>query len=108
MKRLVIILNILFSVVGFFSIGLALTSFMVFDSPGSENNPYLWVAFYSALALPITCLVSVILSVSILRHSQNYKKALWVSLLPCIVIATLCGSLILIQIYCNGDFACGK
>lgn len=107
MRKLIIGLNILFLIIGFLSIGLALTSVMIFDSPGSENNPYVWGAFWSAVALPFTCLGSVIVSLRILFKSSNYKKALWVSLTPCIVIGIFGICLLLIQIYCQGSFSCG-
>lgn len=107
MKRLVIASNIIFTLIGIASILLALTSVMLFDAPGSENNTYLWITFWSAVALPFTCFGSVIASWYIFFKSANYKKAFLVSLLPCLVIAVLCGSLVMIEIYCQGNFVCG-
>jgi len=86
MKKLVIALDILFFLIGIFSILLALTSFMVFDAPGSENNPYLWGAFWSALAMPFVCFGSVIASIILLCKFKNVRKAFWISLLPCLPI----------------------
>ena len=108
MKNLLLFLNMLFGIIGFLAIPMALMSVMMFDAPGSENNNYVWMAFWSMVALPFTCLISVACSSYIARHSQNYKKALLIALLPCIVIAVIILSFVLIQIYCGGSFSCGK
>jgi hypothetical protein len=106
MKIFVIILNILFIIIGAFSIMLALTSFMIFDAPGSENNPYLWVAFWSALTMPLVCFGSVIVSTILLFKFKKIKKAFWVVLLPLIPIGTLIACMVLIETYCQGNFSC--
>lgn len=106
MKKLILFINIIFIIIGLLSIPLALTSVMIFDAPGSENNTYLWVAFWSAVALPFTCAGSVITSSLVAKNPLNYKKALWISLTPCIVLAIFIGSMTMIQIYCNGNFSC--
>jgi hypothetical protein len=107
MKRLTEIINGLVAIIGVLSIPVALTSVMIFDSPGSENNTILWVTFWSAVALPFSCLASIITSSILLKYPEKYKKALLVSLFPCLVIAVFVGSLVLIQIYCQGNFSCG-
>ena len=106
MKKLVIALNILFVIIGLFSILLALTSFMVFDAPGSENNLYLWGAFFAAIVMPFACFGSVIASVIVLYKYNNFKNALIILLLPCVVIIIFIVCLLLIQIFCHGDFSC--
>jgi hypothetical protein len=106
MKILAIILNVVFALIGFLSIFLALTSFMIFDAPGSEYNPYLWGAFWSALALPLTCFLSVIVSLVMLIKYNNPKKVLWIFLLPCVVIGIFISCMVLIEVYCQGDFSC--
>jgi hypothetical protein len=106
LKRLLDILNLLFALMGVVSIPLALTSFMLFDAPGSENNTYLWFAFWAALALPFLTFGSLLASMSICSKSQNYKKALWILLIPTMDIFIIVGSMTLIDIYCHGSFSC--
>ena len=106
MKKFVFLINFLFGFLGLASILLAFSSLMLFDSPGSENNTYVWVLFWSSISLPFTCFGSVITSLFIMYKSRQYKKALWPFLLPCLVIAIMAVSLTLIQIYCGGNFSC--
>lgn len=106
MKRLVLLINCIFIIIGFLSIATALFSPMLFDAPGSENNNFVWMMFWSLLSIPLTCLISVVWSMIIFYHSANYKKALWISLIPCIPIAVTCISVTLIQIFCHGLFSC--
>ena len=47
-------------VVGLGSLGMLMMSAMMFDAPGSEHNPYLWVIVGSLIALPLLCLASVV------------------------------------------------
>ncbi|MEM9244765.1 MAG: hypothetical protein AAGA67_03340 [Cyanobacteria bacterium P01_F01_bin.153] len=44
------------------SLGAALMSVMLFDSPGSEKNTVLWVVFWSLATLPVTLIVAVAVS----------------------------------------------
>ena len=81
--------------------------FFLFDAPGSEKNIIVWVMFWSSLALPLTCLASVISSSIVAYKTANYKKALYIALLPCVVIAVLVVSLILLEVVCQGLFSCG-
>src|SRR5476649_1057674 len=108
MKTFALLMSILFAILGVVSIALALTSVMLFDSPGSENNTYLWVVFWAAISSPFACFGSVIASRWIAHKSQNYQRATAVFLVPCIVFAVMVISLVLIQIYCNGNFSCYK
>ncbi len=106
MKVLVILANLIFIIISILSILLAITSVFLFDAPGSENNPYVWGMFLSALALPIACFVSVPVSLYISFKKKNYKKALLIFLLPIIVIAILLVNMSLNDIFCNGSFSC--
>jgi hypothetical protein len=106
MKKFAYLLNILFILIGLVSILLALTSFMLFDAPGSENNNYVWLVFWSALALPIASFGAVIASLIMIIKLQNFKKAVMVFVIPIVVIALLVAGLVLIEMFCNGNFSC--
>lgn len=70
-----------------FSVLFALVSPMMFDAPGSDENPFLWAAFFSAITSPLIILISVI--TSILLFKRFSKAAFLVSLLPFINIVTI-------------------
>lgn len=106
MKNLIHILNIIISLLGIFGLLVAMTAPMLFDAPGSENNTYLWVAFWASLALPFTCFGSALTSWYILYKSENYKKSLLVLALPCLNVAIIVICMTLIQVYCQGNFSC--
>lgn len=107
-KRLSILSNVLFIMFGIASIMLALTSFMLFDAPGSENNILVWILFCCALALPFTCAIAVFSSLFIFFKSRRYKKSFLISLMPTILLATMGICFVLIDIYCGGTFSCMK
>lgn len=106
MRKLIIFLNILFGFIGVFSILLALTSPMLFDSPGSENNNIVWVMFWSAITLPITSLISVVASIIFLCKKSYNKIALSILLIPTMNLGVLITGIVLLQIYCQGNFSC--
>ena len=83
----------------------ALTSFFLFDAPGSEKNPATIALFVSALSLPLTCVVAIALS-WILYRLGHHAIARWSSLLPLLNLLTGGLALIYLQLLCNGRFAC--
>jgi hypothetical protein len=58
MKIIALILNILAIPATFFAGVAVMMSAMMFDAPGSENNKFLKVAFYSLLSLPVVLVVT--------------------------------------------------
>ena len=105
-KRLSILSNVLFIMFGIASIMLALTSFMLFDAPGSENNILVWIVFWCSLALPITCGIAVISSLLVFFKSRRYKKSFFISLTPTILLAIIAVCFVLNDIYCGGTLSC--
>lgn len=105
MRKLTILLNIIFILIGLVSVLLAVTSPMIFDAPGSEHNRILIVTFISVLLLPIACFGSIIYSITMLVK-EKHKKALLVFIIPCIVGTIFIGSMIALEVFCAGQFSC--
>jgi hypothetical protein len=106
LKRFALFFNIMFTLVSLLSVPFALTAFMLFDAPGSENNTYLWVVFWSALALPFVTIGAVSYAWYVTLKDSNYKRALLVLLLPVLDISIIVVGMVLIQVFCHGDFSC--
>lgn len=106
MKKLALIVNVLFGAIGLLSIFVALMSVMLFDAPGSENNTYLWVLFWLLALFPVSCFFSIMVSNIFIFKYQQYKKALWVFIVPCILVVLIISSVVLIEINCGGNFVC--
>lgn len=108
MKKLIIILNIIFILIGLVSIPLALTSPMLFDAPGSEDNKILYVTLFSILVLPVSCFGAVFYSLHAFYKQNQFKKALKVLFIPCFVLLVFLGSMEAIEVFCAGQFSCSK
>ncbi len=105
-KFFTIILNCFFFFVGLAGIMMALMSAMLFDAPGSEKNPYVWILFATTLALPVSCLISCVTSLYVYFREKNYRKAFMLSLIPTIVIVCMVIDVTVIQLFCHGNFSC--
>ena len=103
-RRCLIISTIVFGLTTLPGVPLALTSFFLFDAPGSEKNPATIVLFWSALTLPVACFGWVALS-WILYAKQKFAAATWISFLPAINLLCGGGALIWLQIYNGGRFS---
>ena len=44
---------LLWAVLGFFGLGPAMMSPMMFDAPGSQETPGIWAAFWGVVAFPV-------------------------------------------------------
>jgi hypothetical protein len=71
------------ALLGLLGLPLGLTSFFLFDAPGSENNRAVIVLFWSALTLSIVCLLSIALS-WLLYARKHVIAACSVSLVPAV------------------------
>lgn len=105
--------------VALMALGPLLFSAMLFDAPGSEDNPYLWVVVGSLLALPILSLISAVATpatvlVSQLLHRRGSTRAGWVALaaavlvacLPLLALAGIAAGFTLANTLCDGSFSC--
>ena len=103
-RKFLIITTIVFGVAGLLGLLPALTSFFLFDAPGSEKNPATVVLFCAALTFPIVCLISIILS-WILYARKHFAVACYTSFLPAVNI--VCGgtALIWLELFNGGQFS---
>lgn len=84
-KRLVItaviLLDIVFASLSILTVIPLMFSPMLFDAPGSEKNPLIYLFILALLLFPLISCVSFILSIIKLADYQ-YRKALKIALLP--------------------------
>ncbi|OSQ39058.1 hypothetical protein TMES_08790 [Thalassospira mesophila] len=75
---------------------------MMFDSPGSENNIYLHLLFGSVLLFPLMSFSGALFPWMLRR----WEWSAWFFLMPCFGagFVVLCAALL--QVKCNGNFAC--
>lgn len=65
----------------------AMMSPMMFDAPGSMENPWVVTFFWSVVAFPVVCVLAILLG-WIFYATRRYRAALWFSLTPIIPIVT--------------------
>ena len=90
---------------------MSLMSVMLFDAPGSENNPWLLVAVGGIVGTPVLCVVSVAASwvVFYVRRDKvggGLALPLIVAALPLISIAIAVAGFVLLQVLCGGSTRC--
>ncbi len=85
-------------------IGLAMFSVMLFDAPGSEENPATIALFYSLSTFPVICVVSVVLS-WILYRRQWSTVACWIACLPLLNVIAGIGAIVYLETFCGGRFS---
>jgi hypothetical protein len=84
------------------SMPLVMFSPMMFDAPGSGDNPLAQFLFFSVLAFPVLCLIGGILPWTFKRH----PKSIWLYGLTGLAVLLLVTAMILLDVMCGGDFAC--
>jgi hypothetical protein len=100
-RRYLIISTIVVGLIGAPGVLLALTSFFLFDAPGSEKNPATILLFFSALTLPLVCLLSIVLS-WILYARQKFTVACFVAFVPIVNVVCGAGALIWLELFNGG------
>ncbi len=103
----------------FGGVGMAMFSVMLFDAPGSEDNPYLYVVLYSILSLPLLALFSaactptaVLISRLLFRRGRAtggwlaMAVAVLVACLPLLSFVGIATGFVLIDVMCDGSFSC--
>lgn len=101
-KGLRIGLTVLSILAALLSLPMVMMSPMMFDAPGSDNNPITQMMFYSLLAFPVLCLMGGILPWIFKRHAIS----IWLYALSGLAIGLFFASIVLLQIQCGGDFSC--
>jgi hypothetical protein len=82
---------------------VAAMSVMMFDAPGSAQNPALILLFCSIAGLPVSLLIGVVLAWIALAMKRD-RGALWLSLLPLLPIITGIVALLWLQFGYGGNF----
>jgi hypothetical protein len=103
-RTCLIVATILFSLVGLLGILPALTSFFIFDAPGSEKNPATIVLFFSALTLPIVCLLS-IATAWVIYARKHFAAACCIALIPVVNLISGGAALLWLEIFNGGHFS---
>jgi hypothetical protein len=102
-KAALIIFNVFF---GLLAIPVILTApwlLMMFNSPGSENNPITLSCFYSAISFPILIIILIIVT-WVMYATKNYKMALFASLSPFIGLLWFIISELALEVINHGQF----
>ena len=102
-RTFLIVTTILFSLGGILGLLPALTSFFLFDAPGSEDNPATILLFCCALTLPVVCLLA-LLAAWIFYWGKHYRSACGISLLPLLNITGAIAALVWLEIFHGGQF----
>lgn len=79
-KIWLIIATVLYGLSIFMSIPMIGMSAMLFDAPGSQNDPGVWAIFYALLLFPLTAILAIIFMWVFIKRKP--KVAFVVSLLP--------------------------
>lgn len=101
-KKTRIVLTILSVLAGFMSFPLAMFSPMIFDAPGSSENPLALFLFYCVFSFPVLCMLGAILPWMFKRH----PKSIWLHALSGLAVAQFLTAIVLLEVMCRGDFAC--
>ncbi|WP_417829698.1 hypothetical protein [Thalassospira sp.] len=101
-KGLRIGLTILSLLAAVMSAPLVMFSPMMFDAPGSEENPLTQLLFYSVLAFPVLCLMGGILPWIFRRH----RLGIWLYALSGLAVALFVVAISLLGVICSGNFSC--
>ena len=101
-KGLRIGLTVLSILAALLSLPMVMMSPMMFDAPGSDNNPITQMMFYSLLAFPVLCLMGGILPWVLKRHPLS----IWLYALSGLAVGLFFAAVVLLQIQCGGGFSC--
>jgi H+/gluconate symporter-like permease len=82
---------------------LAAMSVMIFDAPGSSDNPAVILLFCSIVGVPLSLFVGVVLAWIAFAMKRD-RGALWLSLLPLLPIITGVVALLWLQFGYDGQF----
>jgi hypothetical protein len=101
-RTLLIVLTILWVIFGALSGFLAMTSFFLFDAPGSESSKLTIAVFWMALTMPAWWLAGAIVPWFFRKRSYGW----WFFAIPLVDVVALVTVAIAIQQYCGGNLAC--
>lgn len=103
MKNYLTISSVIVGSMAFASIMPALMSAMMFDAPGSEENPATNAMFYAMFSFPLVCLLSIPLAW--LLYAGSYLRAAAVAIWLCVVnIIVFVIGIVCLEIFYDGKF----
>ncbi len=83
----------------------SMMSVMMFDAPGSENNPYVWAFFAGIFCAPLVFLGTSVLAIC--AYVWRRRRLLQLAIgLPCVLTIYVIVTIILLQSRCAGSFTC--
>jgi hypothetical protein len=85
------------------SLGVAVMSGLLFDAPGSENNPFNWMILYGAAAYSVVTIASLVAS-RLLRGHPAWSRACLV--LPVLPVLVSVAGFVLDMTVCGGNLVC--
>jgi hypothetical protein len=100
----VLALAALWAVVGIVSFLPAMFSVMMFDAPGSTEQPATWVLALSVLSFPLVCLFAVV-NALVCRRAGDLQRAYRFLLLPLVNLLAGGAAAAWIQAFQDGKFA---
>jgi hypothetical protein len=95
--------TIIIGVIWIPSLMFAGLSGMMFDAPGSDKNPFLWLLFLSFLAFPALCVASVILSWLLFTRGRH-TAACFIAVIPAVyaapflIVVALCPPVLILEV----------
>lgn len=103
-RRWLIVTTLLFAVGGVLGVIPALFSPMMFDAPGSTENPFTVALFLSVISFPVVSLLSIV--ISWLLYAFDRPRAAWLlALTPLIPIFVGALALTGLQLLHGGSFS---
>ncbi len=90
-------------------------SVMMFDAPGSDENPWTWVIVGGTVSLPVLCGISIVSSWlawyftrDALPERLRFGKTLRliIGLLPVLSLVVITFGVAMLQLRCHGSFSC--
>lgn len=103
-RNRLIVTTLLFAIGGVLGIFPALFSPMMFDAPGSTQNPFTVALFLSVISFPVVCLLSIV--VSWVLYALDRRRAAWLfALIPLIPIVLGALALTGLQLLHGGSFS---
>ena len=88
---------------------------MIFDSPGSQSNPFTVLAFLGIASLPFLCILTIVVVWVVYFLTRTWGQShvgaarsirVLTALIPLLSVGLLAVSIIGLQIACGGNFSC--
>jgi hypothetical protein len=98
-----IVATVLLVITGFVGFAPAMMSPMMFDSPGSDEDPATLLLFSSMVSFPAVCLLAIPLA-WIVHVFQKHRLAIFCTLLPLVNLVVGSLALLYLLVFNQGNF----